>query len=139
MGMLKASAEDLARGVLFDPGLWYRVKIASHDKKPAADGKSINHFFHLTCIPIGNPDADQFVGSSPGVVFNEKYLDVRYGEFCTALGAEKDADGNIAIDPDAVDGEVLEVFVTHRIDKNDKNKVYNDCKSFRKVGAGEDE
>lgn len=136
MGLIKISSADVLRGKLFAPGKWYPVKVTNFEETMSkGQNPSTNYNWKLVAQPSGDPELDAFVGASPGVTFNEQGLDARYAEFLDACGCTPDADGGYSVEPRSLIGKELEVFVAHRPDKNDKTRIYNDCKNFRKKGA----
>ena len=113
--------DDINRGKLVEPGLWYNVEVVKvYEDTCQIKGESVGRTNVDLQITDGN-----FKGAMLYVNFNEKYPSYMI-PFLAAFGVEVKPDTDY--DPESTVGRKLRVFVNHR---EWNNKFYNDVAAYK--------
>lgn len=118
---LRLTEEDINRGKLLEPGVWYNCQVVKVYDTPSNSGDSINT--NVDCQVIDGP----FKGAMIYVRFNEKAPGFAV-PFLSAFGI--DVAPGVEYDLSALEGRKLKIFVTHR---EYNNRLYNNPSDFRPI------
>lgn len=117
----RLSQDDINRGKLVEPNLWYRMRVEKVYDEPAKDKESTNTKVDLRIMEGTFKDlviTRVFSEKAPGFVI----------PYLAAFNVEVKADESY--DLSATEGRELMVFVTHREYQNQK---FNDATQFKPV------
>jgi hypothetical protein len=117
----RLTEEDLNRGRLLEPGIWYNCEILKVYDTPSRTGDSLNT--NVDCQVIDGP----FKGAMVYVRFNEKAPGFVV-PFLQALGVE--VKPGEEYDLKATEGRKIRIFIQHR---EYNGKYYNDPVDYRPI------
>lgn len=121
--------DDLLRGKLVEPGVWYRLKIGPASQKLSKDSQSTNVEVPTRIIKNADTGDTEYAGVPITLRFNSKAKGFAIG-FFASLGAEPTADKPFSFTN--ADGREIEAFIER---KEYEGRLSNTCEHKYRTAA----